>query len=76
MRDNNPFVLITRNAINDNFDVKRLSSGFDLSDNDIGGDCILFIGLNPAGSVEDAERESSNLIHFYLYSVESKKKKK
>lgn len=75
MSDNNPFVLKTKNALIDNFDVKRLSSGFDLSDNDIGGDCILFIGLNPAGSVEDAERESSNLIHFYLYSVESKIRK-
>lgn len=76
MNINNPFVTKTINALNDNFDHKRLSSGFDLSDDDIGGDCILFIGLNPAGSIEDAERESSNKINVYFYSVISENKKR
>lgn len=56
---------------------KSKSNGFNISDNDTNKEeCVLVIGLNPAGDEIDSERESSNQLYLYSYDRDLKFKSK
>ena len=54
MNGNNPFIVKTTEALGVEKDNKRLSAGFALDDNRV-EDCVLIMGINPAGDESDAE---------------------
>lgn len=56
---------------------KYKSNGFNISDDDLNKEeCVLVIGLNPAGDEGDAERESTNKLYLYSYDKDLKFKSK
>ncbi len=75
----NKFVEKTINALNQHdkkYDKNRIAQrGFDIEENDDNEqDCVLIIGLNPAGDEKDAKRENdSKLPYLYCLDVNDKK---
>ena len=67
----NDFQKKTLEGLGDTIDHERLSRGFDLGDDDnLAGDCVLVIGLNPSGGVGDARRAKNANASTFFYSLE------
>ncbi len=60
-------LVMTKAALSEDIDDRRLAPrGFDLDNKDmIREDCVLIMGINPAGNLRDAEREKEDRIYFY-----------
>lgn len=70
MNDINPFVAKTIEALGVEKDNKRLSAGFALDDNR-DEDCVLIMGINPAGDENDAENAKKEAEKPYLFSLKN-----
>ena len=56
---------------------KLKSNGFNIGDKDLNKEeCVLIIGLNPAGDENDSKRESTNKLYLYSYDKDLKFKSK
>ena len=65
------FLEKTIQALNVNPDDKRLSGGFCFDCDDNKEDCILVMGINPAGDSIDALREKNNQSRTYFFSLKN-----
>lgn len=69
MSDTNPFISKTIEILGIEKNDKHLSSGFELDDDYI-EDCVLILGLNPAGDENDAQNARTIREKPYLFSLE------
>lgn len=70
MNDINPFVAKTIEVLGIDRTNKRLSAGFELED-DCAEDCVLVLGINPAGDEKDAQNARAKRAKPYLFSLEN-----